>query len=467
MTAVDYTATSIAPARTPGRRGLAGSVLVLGFATLLAPYAWSDAYRFSGFADTVVPAVLWPAVPFAAVSWLLMRPRPLGWRTAAALTAALLAAAVVAQIQLVADPTGRAAQVFLGGPVVLLLLIAGVRNVALHGDLRREAVASGGPADRTPHLLAGTATLAFVALLVGRFAGIGDTDLISTFVLIFASIAVEALPFVLLGGLVSGAIQVFVPDRVFERVGRMPLRWQVPAAIGCGLAFPVCECGSIPVARRLIVRGMHPAAGLTFMLAAPVLNPVVLLSTVVAYQGRDPLGITVARASLGMVVAVAVGLVIGRSRAGTLLAARAGASCHTHDHGSGRIRSFIAHASNDFTFMGKFVVLGAALAAALQVLVPQSTYTGVLASPLVGATLLMGAAYLLSLCSEADAFVAVSFIGFPVGAQLAFLVFGPMLDLKLTFLYAATFGRAFLLRLFLVTAPLTLAGAMLYQGVFG
>jgi uncharacterized membrane protein YraQ (UPF0718 family) len=231
------------------------------------------------------------------------------------------------------------------------------------------------------------------------------------------------------------------------------------------MAMPVCECGSVPVARRLILRGVHPGAGVAFMLAAPILNPVVLFSTWVAYSGQDALLMVTARAGLGLVLATASGLLIARMGAGRLLA-RPGA--HQHDHtGDGRVRRVMDHLAADFFFMGKFVVAGAALAAAMQTLVPQDVFTGVLTTPLVGAALLMAFAFLLSLCSEADAFVAISFVQFPIGAQLAFLVFGPVLDIKLSLLYAATFGWAFVARLAVVTIPIVLGGSMLVQAVAG
>jgi uncharacterized protein len=102
----------------------------------------------------------------------------------------------------------------------------------------------------------------------------------------------------------------------------------------------------------------------------------------------------------------------------------------------------------------------------MQTAVPQSVFTGVLTSPLVGSLLLMTLAFILSLCSEADAFVAVSFIQFPLGPQLAFLVFGPILDIKLALLYGATFGRMFVLRVLVVTAPTVLVGSLIFQEVF-
>jgi uncharacterized membrane protein YraQ (UPF0718 family) len=204
------------------------------------------------------------------------------------------------------------------------------------------------------------------------------------------------------------------------------------------------------------------------MLAAPIINPVVLTSTFIAFQGRGGMGMVAARALLGLTVALAVGLVIGRRRTDGLLRIReesGHASCstgHDHDHDHvGRLRTFSDHLAGDVLFMGRFVVAGAALAAAAQTLVPQSVFDGLLAGPVIGALVLMGAAFILSLCSEADAFVAVSFVQFPLGSQLAFLVFGPVLDLKLAMLYRGTFGRGFLLRLVVVSVPVILVGSLL------
>jgi uncharacterized protein len=176
---------------------------------------------------------------------------------------------------------------------------------------------------------------------------------------------------------------------------------------------------------------------------------------------------TAGRALLGIFVALAAAAALGRTGASNLLRPRA-REAHAHDHGGGgRVRAVADHLAADLLFMGRFVIAGAVLAAAMQTLVPQSVFTGVLTTPLVGAALLMVLGFVLSLCSEADAFVAVSFIQFPLGPQLAFLVFGPILDIKLALLYGATFGRGFVLRLLLVTAPLVLAGSMLFQEVAG
>jgi uncharacterized membrane protein YraQ (UPF0718 family) len=173
----------------------------------------------------------------------------------------------------------------------------------------------------------------------------------------------------------------------------------------------------------------------------------------------------VGRAALGLVVALAAGTLIARGGAHKLVENARGGEHHHHDHHGSRARGFVDHLAADLLLMGKFIVLGAALAAAMQTIVPQSVFTGVLTSAFVGALLMVALAFFLSLCSEADAFVAVSFIQFPLGPQLAFLAAGPVLDTKLALLYGGTFGRGFVLRLALVVVPLVVGGSMLFQVV--
>lgn len=306
-------------------------------------------------------------------------------------------------------------------------------------------------------------------VLLGRLAGASDVAAVETFVLILTSIVVEALPFVLLGAAVSAAIEVFVRDSTFERLARLPVPLQLPGAALGGLAFPVCECGSVPVARRLISRGLHPSAGLAFMLAAPIINPIVLLSTVVAYRGRGIAAeMVVGRASLGLLLAMVAGWALGSQGAKGLLRSRDEDDDHDHDHDretGGRGRAFVEHLASDFFFMGRFIVIGGALAAALQTLIPQDIVAGVATTPVIGSLALMGIAFVLSLCSEADAFVAVSFTQFPLGSQLAFLVFGPVVDAKLSFLYGATFRRRFVVRLIVVAVPVVLAGSLWFEAL--
>ena len=295
---------------------------------------------------------------------------------------------------------------------------------------------------------------------------------VQNFFLVFGSLLIEAIPFILLGALVSAAIEVFVPVTVFEKLALLPKPLQLPVSGLAGAAFPVCECGSVPVARRLIVKGLMPSAAVTFMLAAPVLNPIVIASTAVAYRGRDIFWpMVLGRAGLGFLVAMAVGYVISDESKEQLLRHRSERSRtleHEHDHQhESKNRAFFGHLSGDFVFMGRFLVIGAMVAAALQTFVPQSIIGGVADTPVVNILAMMALAFVLSLCSESDAFVAASFVQFGVGGQLAFLVFGPMVDTKLGILYGATFRQGFFRTVVVVVTGCTLVGCLWLEVLFG
>lgn len=319
----------------------------------------------------------------------------------------------------------------------------------------------------TGRSLTPVALVVLVLLFVSRVSGIAEAARIQTFTIIFTAIVVEAVPFVVLGALASALIEVYVSDERLGRVTRLNPALQLPAATFGGFFFPVCECGSVPVARRLIQRGMHPSAGVAFMLASPVFNPIVLLSTWVAYSPRG-LGpqMVVGRAFLGFIVALVAGWALGTEGARDLLKQKKGwgpAEGTEHQHSGRKQAAFVRHVTSDFFFMGKFLVAGAALSAGFQTLLPQALVSGVARTAVVGTLALMAIAFLSSLCSEADAFVAVSFSQFPLGSQLAFLVFGPVFDLKLVFLYSAAFARRFVMNLGFVAVALVLAGSLMFE----
>jgi hypothetical protein len=259
---------------------------------------------------------------------------------------------------------------------------------------------------------------------------------------------------------------VFVPATAFARIARLPRPLQLPAAAAAGMAFPVCECGSVPVARRLARKGLAPGAAVTFMLAAPVVNPVVIASTFVAYRGREALGVMViGRLALGFAVAIAAGWVVGALGDRELLREHPGDEGDADERG--RSARFFAHLSGDVIFMGQFLVVGAAIAATIQTFVPQTFVDSVATTPVIGLLAMMALAFVMSLCSESDAFVAASFTAFGPAAQLAFLVFGPMMDLKLGALYLGTFRRGAVGALVTTVAAVTLASTLWLQVVFG
>jgi hypothetical protein len=335
-------------------------------------------------------------------------------------------------------------------------------------------------ADVAARRLAGNATVRTTAVIVAVLALVavllrilepGRIPWIQASFIVFGSLVVQAMPFVLLGALASAAIEVFIPVNALERLAGLPRPLQLPAAALAGVAFPICECGSVPVARRLAARGLTPSAAVTFMLAAPVLNPVVIASTFVAYRARSSLWtVVIGRFALGMLVAMVVGWVIGNRSKDELLRPRPDdvrAVPVEPGPPEARWRRFFLHTGNDFLFMGRYLLLGAAAAAIVQTFLPASFVSKVAGTPVLDIVAMMGLATVLSLCSESDAFVAASFVQFGPAAQLAFLVSGPMIDLKLGALYAGTFRKGFLPMLVVTVFATTLVGAMWVMVVAG
>jgi uncharacterized protein len=324
-----------------------------------------------------------------------------------------------------------------------------------------------GTSSSARHAILVTLTRAATGVIL-RLADPSRLAWLQNFLIVLSSLLIEALPFILLGAIASAAIEIFVPSSAFARIARLPRPLQLPAAAVAGVAFPVCECGSVPVARRLVSKGLAPSAAVTFMLAAPILNPVVVASTFVAYRGRGSLWTMVlGRMGLGFLVAVAVGWVVGNVRRDELLRPRAGDEEYGAVDDEPRWSRFFGHVCGDFVFMGRFLVMGAAIAAAVQTFVPQSVIGRVAGAPVLDLVAMMALAFVLSLCSESDAFVAASFVQFGPAAQLAFLVFGPMVDMKLGALYAGTYSRGFLRTVVVVVAAVTLAGTSWIKVVAG
>lgn len=344
---------------------------------------------------------------------------------------------------------------------------------------------SAGPATRKSPLWVVVGALA--AVLLFYVTGSLTRAALSNFVVVFSSLLLQAVPLVMMGAFVAAIIGTFVPASAFARLSRLPEPLQIPAAGLAGFAFPVCECGSVPVARRLVARGVIPSAAVTFMLAAPILNPIVIVSTSIAYRGRDIFWpMVLGRTGLGFVAAMIVGWVVGeRDREGFLrvVATDDLSACGCHEDNAGcdcddghecshhetepRWKSFFNYFAGDFAFMGRFLIFGASVAAALQTLVPQSVLGSVANTPVVSLFTMMALAFALSLCSESDAFVAASFVQFGVGPQLAFLVFGPMMDAKLAFLYNATFSKGFLRTVIGVVTLVTLLGTLWIEVLVG
>jgi uncharacterized membrane protein YraQ (UPF0718 family) len=264
-----------------------------------------------------------------------------------------------------------------------------------------------------------------------------DVDGLQSWATVFVAICVQALPFLVLGVIVSGAIAAYVRPAALARALPKRTGLAVPVAAVAGVALPGCECGSVPIAGRLVARGVAPAAALTFLLSAPAVNPVVLVATAVAFPGQPK--VVVARLVASLIAACVVGFVwIGKGRDEWVAKAR-GNEREQHS----RFGTFVETAEHDFLHAGGFLVIGGATAACLQTIVPRSVLDGVAGRGALSVLALAGLAVILAICSEADAFVAASLTQFSLTARLAFMVVGPMVDVKLIALQAGTFGRRF------------------------
>lgn len=283
---------------------------------------------------------------------------------------------------------------------------------------------------------------------------------------LFFGIFLEALPFILLGVLVSSVLHLFVPENALRRI--LPSH-PVPGVLtACllGIVLPVCECGMIPIVRGLIRKGMPAYIGIPYILAAPIINPVTYAGTRLAFPNQPAMAVY--RMGLAFGVAAVVGWTLyWFAKRDPLRSEESGASrSHHHHHephgaSDGRLLQTLSHASDEFFEMGKYLLLGAFLTAVIQTFAGRQALTSLDAGPIVSHMLMMGFAYLISLCSTSDAFVAASFSGtFHPGALLSFLVFGPMIDFKNTLMMLAVFRRRFVAKLSLLIAAVVLGGSL-------
>lgn len=300
---------------------------------------------------------------------------------------------------------------------------------------------------------------------------------------IFISIFLEALPFILLGVLLSSFLHVFVSaDTIRKWTPKHPLLG-IPFACLLGIVFPLCECGMIPVVRRLIRQGMPLYIGITYLLAGPILNPVVFASTYMAFRTQPE--IIYSRMALGFLAAAFIGWIVYRFIRGIPLKSTAASAAHAHpDHhhhewaasaeSADKLAwrflslrqwgSVIRHASDEFFEMGKYLLLGAFLTAGIQTILDRELLAAVAGSNWAAHLFMAGFAFLLSICSTSDAFIASSFQGiFGAGPLLTFMVFGPMLDLKNTLMFMAAFRIRFVLILLMLIAITTISFTIVWE----
>ncbi|GGO65332.1 UPF0718 protein YcgR [Microbacterium nanhaiense] len=254
------------------------------------------------------------------------------------------------------------------------------------------------------------------------------------------SVLIESLPFVALGVILSIAIQVWVPASFIHRV--LPTRaWPRRLALAAlGMLIPVCECGNVPFARGLMMRGIGPADTLAFLVAAPIVNPIVIITTHQAFGMSG--GILVARLLGGYAIAVLIGWLFSRHPdPDRLLTERFRVACdHAHDAHGSRLERSVSQFTVELRAVMPALIIGSALAGAVQVIVPRSALVAIGSNPVLSIVAMMILAITVSLCSNVDSFFALSLAStFTTGSIVAFLLVGPVVDIKMISLLRTTF----------------------------
>jgi uncharacterized membrane protein YraQ (UPF0718 family) len=291
---------------------------------------------------------------------------------------------------------------------------------------------------------------------------------------VFLGIILQAIPFLVIGVLLSSAIQIFVPQRFIERHFPKSLGLGMAAAILGGFCLPVCDCASVPVFKSLVKKGIPLPAAITFMTATPIINPVVMLSTYYAFG--QSLTMVLARVGLGIAAAVVIGLTFAlRPPKGAVLSGGAldgvmcSCGCYEDTPAATTLREklalFLRHAQAEFFSVGKYLIIGTAVASVFQILGTDLFTARQGAGYALSVLVMMVMAFTLSLCSSSDAVIARSFARqFPMGAIMGFLIFGPMMDIKNVLMLSSGFSKGFIARLLATAFAVCFAAALLLAG---
>ena len=270
---------------------------------------------------------------------------------------------------------------------------------------------------------------------------------------IFMSIFFESLPFLLLGSLISAIIETFVSN---ERMAKLiPKNKFLGSIVGVLLGFflPACDCAVIPVSKRLLKKKVPINVAISFMLASPIINPVVMLSTYYAFYKTDP-KIFWYRLLFGIVVALVIGTIMGiifKDQDVTTNNSDKECACEHYDHDHEKENKFVSivkHTALDLFDVVKYLMLGALITSLIQVIVPRSVITTFNNNNILSIIVLMLFAYLISLCSTSDSFVGKSLLSsFTESSIVAYLLLGPMIDIKNTMVLLGNYKKKFVVTL--------------------
>lgn len=276
-------------------------------------------------------------------------------------------------------------------------------------------------------------------------------DTIKNIAIMFLSIFFESLPFLILGSFISACIETYISDEQISKL--IPKNKILACIVGIFLGFfiPACDCAVIPVSRRLLKKKVPISVAISFMLASPIINPVVLLSTYYAFYRTNP-EIFWYRFIFGILISFIIGIIIGIifSNKNIIIS---NDECDLHLHHDkrslkGNVISIIKHTGIDTFEILKYLMCGALIASIVQVLLPRSILIFFNNNSILSIIALMIFAYFISLCSTSDSFVGKSLLSiFPKSAILAYLLLGPMIDIKNTIVLFGNYKKSFVISL--------------------
>ncbi|MBQ8132155.1 MAG: permease [Bacilli bacterium] len=273
--------------------------------------------------------------------------------------------------------------------------------------------------------------------------------------IIFLSILLESLPYLLLGSIISAIIERYVTDEMI--VKWIPKNKILGSITGVLLGFfiPACDCAIIPVSRKLIQKKVPLNVAVSFMLASPIINPVVLLSTYQAFKNSNPEMIWY-RLILGIMISLIIGIILGiLQKEDILLEQKENKEEHCHcDHHKkekgwkNTVKEILEHAAYDFTDVLKYMIIGSLIASIVQVFLPKELMNTFQSNSILSIFVLMTFAYIISLCSTSDSFIGSSLLQvFQKEAILAYLIVGPMIDIKNTIVLLGSYKKSFVIQL--------------------
>ena len=294
---------------------------------------------------------------------------------------------------------------------------------------------------------------------------------LNKFSIVFSSIVIEALPFILIGAVLASFMQVYISNNIFNKIiSKNKLLGSIQAGI-IGVFLPVCECATVPITKGLLNKKVPLNVAITYMLAALIVNPLVILSTYYAFDGN--IKVVLLRVGVGFFIAVIAGLLmlclsgennIFIDNGEGELQGKCLCGCSEIDDNSSKPIRLLKHTSLEFYEIGKYFIVGATLASIFQTFVPRDIIFYFENSAVLSIIILMAFSFLISLCSEADAFVASTFMNrFSLGSITGFLIIGPMIDLKNTIMLFSIFKKSFVIKLLFVVFSLCfIASALIF-----